>query len=71
MRECNYRHLCRTCIWNEQCEGEKPCNFYDDGRNITDLSDSEIQAKVENDRKQFAKEYENYVLEDYDERKYE
>lgn len=70
MRECDCRHSCRTCIWNEQCEDEKPCEFYDDGRNIIDLSDDEIQAKVENDRVKFTKEYENYVSEDYDERKH-
>lgn len=68
MKEFGCQRSCLTCIWHEQCEDEKPCSFYDDGRDIMDLTDKEIQIKIENDRKIFAKQYEKYVAEDYDER---
>ena len=51
MNENTNRHSCRTCIWNDQCEDEQPCAFYDDGSNEIDLSDAEIEQRVENGRR--------------------
>lgn len=60
---------CRTCIWNEQCEDEKPCVFYDDGHNeITDLTDKQLEALIEKGRLEFRKEYNNYLNDYYSER---
>ena len=64
-------HLCLTCIWNDQCEDEQSCAFYDDGRNDVDMSDDEIIQLVENGREKYRKEYWNYLKEYGDGRYYE
>lgn len=47
MDENNNRLSCQTCIWNDQCEDEQPCALYDNGNNKIDLSDAEIEQKIE------------------------
>lgn len=62
------RHSCCTCIWKDQCESEQPCDSYDEGKDAIDLSDSEIEIQVENNRNEFRKEYWKYMKE-YDDGK--
>lgn len=71
MNENTNRHSCRTCIWNDQCEDEQPCAFYDDGSNEIDLSDAEIEQRVENGRRKFRNEYWKYMKEYDDGKSYE
>lgn len=71
MNENTNRHSCRTCIWNDQCEDEQPCAFYDDSSNEIDLSDVEIEQRVENGRRKFRNEYWKYMKEYDDGKSYE
>ena len=62
------RHSCRSCIWNDQCEDEYPCVFYDDGSNEIDLFLEEIEYREETNKIKYRNEYWKY-LKEYDDGK--
>lgn len=64
MRDCINLPSCRTCIWNDQCEDNHPCVFYDNGNyDVMDLSDEEIHEMIGTKREQYNREYNKYVKE--------
>ena len=69
MNENTNRHSCRTCIWNDQCEDEQPCAFYDDGRyESMDLTDKELETLIQRRKLEFRKEFDAYLKDYYNER---
>lgn len=49
---------CRGCIWNDQCGGEKTCEYYDPWD-----KEEEADAFIEENRYVFRAEFEEYISE--------
>jgi len=65
MEEYLCQYSCQFCIWNEYCEDEQPCDFYDDGQDKINLSDLEIEKHIEDERTKYRNEYKEYLKEFY------
>ena len=62
--EQNENYSCLDCIWQDQCQSDKPCAFFDMGKLDDELpSDYEIEKKIESDRAEYRKDYFKYVEE--------
>ena len=63
MENQNDKLSCIDCIWHDQCEDDKPCGFFDDGRDSMMHTDDEIEIQIETGRKQFESDYREYISE--------
>lgn len=59
--ENNEKYSCVDCIWHDQCESDKPCDFFDRGQSGGSLTDGEIEIQIEHDRFRYTQEYEKYI----------
>lgn len=57
-------YTCVDCIWQDQCQSDEPCEFFDRGQSEDSLlSDEEVEARIESERHKFHKEFQKYVEE--------
>lgn len=62
--ETNIRqYTCRDCIWSDQCEDNQICSFYDDENLSMELTEVEIELRIERERALYKKEFLKYVKE--------
>lgn len=61
----NKKYSCIDCIWYDQCSSDEPCEFFDRGRSDSDLSDEDIELRVELGRKEYDQAYQKYIREFY------
>lgn len=54
-------YSCLDCIWHDQCEDEKPCEFFDRGQN--QMSEKELESQIESGRVKYRNEYDKYINE--------
>lgn len=57
------KYTCLDCIWHDQCESDEPCDFFDRGQSVLDLSDAEIEKDIEAGRKEYGQAYQKYIQE--------
>lgn len=57
-------YTCENCIWNSQCPSREICDFFDNGQyNDLELSDEEIELRIETDRNEYRQAYQKYIQE--------
>lgn len=59
--ENNEVYSCLDCIWHDQCEDEKSCEFFDRGQ--IQVSDEELESQIESGRIKYRNEYAKYANE--------
>lgn len=55
------KYSCVDCIWQDQCQSDEPCAFFDDGSGLP--TDEEIEIQIEHGRKEYREEFHEYVSE--------